>query len=288
MKRKPFADWNATLETAASDDPSDDVVSFQSRVLGCEVSVEASLAHQPDGIRCAAISAGIKSEGVLDFSVVKLDAPGAVAAVFTKSLCPSYAVLVGREVIADGLAQALAVISKNANVVTPNGAEDTRTIARWLSRELGISEQDIVQSCTGVIGVPLPMTKVETAISGISAKLRPGRLEDVARAILTTDRGPKVCSVRIGDMVLCAMAKGAGMIEPNMATMLVYVFTNADIDAGSLRDVLTGAVDRTFNSISVDSDTSTSDTVAVFATGALALDAGARADFADALRCLFV
>jgi glutamate N-acetyltransferase/amino-acid N-acetyltransferase len=160
------------------------------------------------------------------------------------------------------------------------------SLADSLAKELGVSANDIVVSCTGVIGVPLPMEKVEAAIDGISRKLRPAALEDAARAILTTDRGPKVCSVRIGEVVLCAMAKGAGMIEPNMATMLVYFFTNADIDGAGLRAALTEASERTFNSLSVDSDTSTSDSVVIFSTRQARVGDAERADFADALRCM--
>jgi glutamate N-acetyltransferase / amino-acid N-acetyltransferase len=287
-KRRLFDDWNATIEVASSADPADDVVSFRSSSLGRDVNVESSLAHQPDGIRCAAVSAGIKYEGVLDFTVVRLDEPGSVAAVFTKSLCPSYAVLYGREAVADGRAQALAVISKNANVFTPRGEADTRAMAGWLSEELGVAAGDIVPSCTGVIGVALPMEKIKAAIPGLRAKLQPGALDAAARAILTTDRGPKVGSVRVGDLVVCAMAKGAGMIEPNMATMLVYFFTNADVDGRELHDILAGAVDRTFNSLTVDSDTSTSDTVAIFSTRKVPLDAARRADFVDAVRAVSI
>ena len=287
-KRRLFADWNAFLEVAASADPADDVVSFRSRGEGRDVKVESTLAHQPDGIRCGAVAAGIKYEGVLDFTVVKLDAPGSAAAVFTRSLCPSYSVLYGREALADGRAQVLAVISKNANVFTPHGEADTRTMAGWLSQELAVQPGDIVPSCTGVIGVALPMEKIKAAIHGIGDKLRPGALDEAARAILTTDRGPKVASVRVGDLVVCAMAKGAGMIEPNMATMLVYFFTNADLDGRELHGILTGAVDRTFNSLTVDSDTSTSDTVAIFSTRAVALDDARRADFVDAVRAMSI
>jgi glutamate N-acetyltransferase/amino-acid N-acetyltransferase len=288
VERKVFEDWNAYLEVAASGDPSEDVVWFRSKTVEREVKVEPSLAHQPDGVRCAAVAAGIKYEGVLDFTVVKLDAPGSAAAVFTKSLCPSYAVLYGREVLADGRAQALAVISKNANVFTPQGEADTRAMAEWLSKEIAVEPRDIVPSCTGVIGAPLPMEKVKAAITGIGAKLRPGALGEAARAILTTDRGPKVCSVRVGDLVVCAMAKGAGMIEPNMATMLVYFFTNADVDGRALQEILGGAVDRTFNSLTVDSDTSTSDTVAMFSTRAVPLDEALRSDFVDAVRAMSI
>jgi glutamate N-acetyltransferase/amino-acid N-acetyltransferase len=286
VKRRPLEDWNVTLEESQSGDPSRDVVSFRSRASGEDVTVEGSLAHQPSGIRAAAVAAGVKHPGVLDFAVVRMDEPGSAAAVFTKSLCPSYAVQHGREVLADGRAQALAVVSKNANVFTPTGAEDTRTLARWLADELRVDVNDVVLSCTGVIGVPLPMERLRAAVHGVSGALREGALDGPAEAILTTDRGPKVCSVRLGEVVVCAMAKGAGMIEPNMATMLVYFFTNADLDAPSLRALLAGAVERTFNSISVDSDTSTSDTVAIFSTRSARLDANARADFEDAVRAM--
>jgi glutamate N-acetyltransferase/amino-acid N-acetyltransferase len=286
VKRKPLDDWNVDLEESTANDPSADAVSFRSRVLGKDVAIEPTLAHQPAGIRSAAVAAGVKHPGVLDFTVVRLDAPGAAAAVFTRNLCPGHAVVHGREVLADGRAQVLAVVSKNANVFTPTGAEDIRTLARWLSEELGVDANDILLSCTGVIGVPLPMDKLRAAVHGVSGALRPGALDQAAKAILTTDRGPKVCSVRIGDVVICAMAKGAGMIEPNMATMLVYFFTNADLDGASLKSVLVGAVDHTFNSISVDSDTSTSDTVAIFSTRRVPLDADTRLDFEDAVRAM--
>jgi glutamate N-acetyltransferase/amino-acid N-acetyltransferase len=287
VKSKPFDDWNAYLTTAASSDPSHDGLSFVSRTAGgAEIRIEGSLAHQPNGICCAAIAAGVKHEGVLDFTVVKLERPGPVAALFTKSLCPAHAVAFDKDTVAGGRAQLLAVISKNANVFVSHGDEDVRTLARWLSSEFGVDSNEVVLSCTGVIGVPLPMNKLERAIAGLSKDLRSHGLDEAAQAILTTDRAPKVCSVRFGDVIVCAMAKGAGMIEPNMATMLVYFFTNADIDAPRLKAVLADAVERTFNSISVDSDTSTSDTVAMFSTADVRLDSDAEADFVDAVRCM--
>jgi glutamate N-acetyltransferase / amino-acid N-acetyltransferase len=288
VKRQVFDDWNVFIETAPSSDTSDDVVGFPSRSLGRDLPIEHSLAHQPEGIRAAALAAGIKYEGVLDFAVVKLDAPGAAAGVFTKNMCPGSAVSFDREVLADGRAQALGVVSKNANVFTPRGEADTRAIARRLAGELGLDERDVVLSFTGVIGVPLPMDKVQTAIDGVARRLRPGALDEVSRAILTTDRGPKVCCVRIGELVVCAMAKGAGMIEPNMATLLVYFFTNADLDGTELAAVLGPAVDRSFNSLSVDSDTSTSDSVIIFSTRRTRLDDAARSDFTDAVRAMSV
>jgi glutamate N-acetyltransferase/amino-acid N-acetyltransferase len=288
VKRRLFDDWNAYLEIAASSEPSNDVVSFRSRTLRREVSLEASLTHHPSGLRSVAMAAGVKQDGVLDCTVVKLERVGPAAAVFTKSLCPSPAVIHSKRALADGRAQLLAVVSKNANVFTPEGDADTRTLVRWLASEFGVGEADVVLSCTGVIGVPLPMAKLERALAGLSRQMRPGIFEESARAILTTDRGPKVCSVRVGDMCVCAMAKGAGMIEPNMATMLAYFFTNVSLDADRLKVVLREAVDRTFNSISVDSDTSTSDSVAMFSTDELSMGDDAEADFVDAVRCMCI
>ncbi len=286
MKQKVFEDWNAYLEVADSADPTDDRVSFHSRVENREVVVSGSLEHQPRGLSALAVAAGVKHPGILDFTVVRLDRPGAAAAVFTRSLCPSYAVQWDKVAVADGRAQLLAVVSKNANVFTPTGEADTRTMAHWLAEEFKVAPNDVLLSCTGVIGVPLPMERLKAAIPGLAAKLRPGALDEASRAILTTDRGPKVGSVRVGDVVVCAMAKGAGMIEPNMATMLVYFFTNARCASTKLKEALTGAVERTFNAISVDSDTSTSDTVAILSTEEVALDRDAEGDFADAVRCL--
>ncbi len=288
MKRKLFEDWNAYIDVAASSDPAHDVISFESRTEKREIHIEGTLAHQPKGLSSVAVSAGIKHEGVLDLSVVKLGSPGVAAGVFTKNRCPSYAVTWDREKLVDGRAQLLCVVSKNANVFTVRGEEDTRTMARLLADELAVRADDVILSCTGVIGVPLPMAKIEAGIQGLSKKLRPGGLDDVSRAILTTDRGPKVCSVRVGDVVACAMAKGAGMIEPNMATMLVYFFTNADVSPAALKAILDGAVDRTFNSISVDSDTSTSDSVIAFSTGQVLLDSDGEADLVDAFRCMSI
>jgi glutamate N-acetyltransferase/amino-acid N-acetyltransferase len=291
VKRKLFEDWNLTLhepDGVDATDPSGDTLSFHSRVLGRDVAIEPTLAHQPEGIGAAAVAAGIKYSDVLDFTVVKLDAPGAAAGLFTTNLCPGHPIPYDREILADGRAQALVVVSKNANVFTPRGDEDTRAMARALAQELGVAANDVVVSCTGVIGVPLPMDKVNAAIAGIGAKLQPHRLDDVSRAILTTDRGPKVCSVRIGDAVVCAMAKGAGMIEPNMATMLSYFFTDADLDGAALREILADAADRSFNALSVDSDTSTSDSLVAFSTRRARVDAALRSDLVDAIRAMAV
>ncbi len=175
MKQVVWSDWNATLDIAASPDPSDDVVSFASRAASREIMLEPSLVHQPNGVLSVATAAGIKREGVLDFTVVKLEERATAVGIFTKSLCPGAAVLYDRDVLADGYAQLLAVVSKNANVFSPTSEEDTRTLANWLGAEFGTSPSDVVVSCTGVIGVPLPMDRLERAICGLSKGLRPNR-----------------------------------------------------------------------------------------------------------------
>ena len=186
------------------------------------------------------MAAGIKYEGVLDFTVVKLDAPGSVAArVHARACARATRSSHGREVVADGRAQVLAVISKNANVFTPHGEADTshdRGVA--VARSSGSSRATSSRRARASSASPCPWRRSRRPSRASRAKLRPGALDEAARAILTTDRGPKVCSVRVGDLVVCAMAKGAGMIEPNMATMLVYFFTNADVDGASSTRVL--------------------------------------------------
>src|SRR5579863_6572462 len=135
VKKKVFDDWNAYLEVSDSSDPSSDRVSFDSRRERRTVTLSDSLEHQPAGVETTAVEAGVKAPGILDFTVVRLARPGAAAAVFTRSLCPSYAVEFDKRVLADGRAQLLAVVSKNANVFTPTGEADTATMARWLAEE---------------------------------------------------------------------------------------------------------------------------------------------------------
>jgi glutamate N-acetyltransferase / amino-acid N-acetyltransferase len=177
---------------------------------------------------------------------------------------------VGREHIADGRLQAIVVNSKNANVATgPDGIEDARRMCRAIGAALKIDERLVLPSSTGVIGRPLPIARIEAACRETRDELREGpeALERFARAIMTTDTHPKWVSRRIGNATLSGVAKGSGMIEPNMATMLSYFFTDAAIDAATLRGVLGRVVNRSFNRVSVDSDTSTSDTVVVLANG---------------------
>ncbi|GLV60524.1 arginine biosynthesis bifunctional protein ArgJ 2 [Dictyobacter sp. S3.2.2.5] len=240
------------------------------------------LSMQPKGFRCSAKNVGIKDSS-LDFTVITSDVPAAAAAMFTRNRFCGPAILVGREHVSDGRLQAFVVNSKNANVATGElGLANVHEIVDLVAEELSIRPQDILPSSTGVIGRQLPMEKLRQGISGIGQQLCYGHLEQAAQAIMTTDTHPKMHCCRVGNATLVGIAKGVGMIEPNMATMLAYFCTDARIDAQQLRDCLRDAVEPSFNMVSVDSDTSTSDTVAIMANG-LAGDVDL-AEFRRALR----
>jgi glutamate N-acetyltransferase / amino-acid N-acetyltransferase len=212
---------------------------------------------------------GIKDDS-LDFAVAAAQAPCSAAGVFTRNNFPGAPVIVGREHARSGHLQAIVVNSKNANVATgPDGIEDARRMCRALGAALGIAPELVLPSSTGVIGRPLPIARIEAACRESRDELQPGAeaLQRFAQAILTTDTHPKWVSRRIGRATLSGVAKGSGMIEPNMATMLSYFFTDAAIAPAALQALLGRAVERSFNRVSVDSDTSTSDTVAVLAGG---------------------
>lgn len=212
---------------------------------------------------------GIKDE-TLDFGGVYSDTPCQAAAVFTRNTMPGAPVLVGKEHLRDGQLQAIIVNSKNANVATETrGIEDSKRICRLIGEACGIAPEMVLPSSTGVIGQYLPIEKIAEGCRGVIESF--GKTEEhaklFAKSIMTTDTRPKWFSVKIGKATLLGFAKGAGMIEPNMATMLSYFMTDADISAYQLQGVLNRVVKKSFNRISVDSDTSTSDTVAILANG---------------------
>ena len=212
---------------------------------------------------------GIKDD-TLDFAVAYADRPCAASAVFTRNNFPGAPVIVGREHVADGRLQAVVVNSKNANVATGfKGVEHARAVCRKVGKVLDIDPRLVLPGSTGVIGVELPIERLLNASSAIPSELGRHRahLEAFARAILTTDTRPKAVSLRVGNATLTGVAKGAAMIEPNMATMLAYFFTDAAVEPAALATMLRQAVDKSFNRISVDTDTSTSDTVAILANG---------------------
>jgi glutamate N-acetyltransferase/amino-acid N-acetyltransferase len=221
----------------------------------------------PKGYWLLAKNVGIKDE-TLDLAVIFSETRATAAAVFTQSRFAGAPVLVGREHIADGYLQAIVVNSKNANVATgQHGMEIAREMTALVAAELGINAQDVLPSSTGVIGRVPPIEKIRAGLQGLKKNLQRDILPDVARAIMTTDAYPKYISRSVGNVVIAGVAKGAGMIEPNMATMLSYLITDAQIPSATLRSMLVTAVNKSFNMMSIDTDTSTSDTVVLMANG---------------------
>ena len=227
-----------------------------------------SLPFQPQGYLSVAKNIGIKDE-TLDFTVIHSTVRAAAVGMFTQSLFCGAPIIVGREHLADDHAHTLVVNSKNANVATgQRGVDDARATCRWVAEELGIPPEDVIPSSTGVIGHHLPMERFQKAIVGeLRNDMCPDGLDLVAEAIMTTDTRPKRIAKRVGGAVLAGIAKGAGMIEPDMATMLAFLFTDASLPPAVLRPMLQRSVHKSFNMISVDTDTSTSDTVIAMANG---------------------
>jgi len=221
------------------------------------------------GYQAGAVYAGIKSYGddKLDLAVLASSSPCAVAGTFTKNRLRSAAVEVNAARLPRRRAQAVVVNSGVANSSTgERGIEDARRMTELVGRQLGLQAEDVLVCSTGVIGQFLPMDKIEAGIERI--ELSPLAGKDFARAIMTTDTRPKHGSVRFGPYILGGCAKGSGMIHPNMATMLAFLTTDASVEPGFLQSALSAAVDRSFNLVSVDGDTSPSDTVLLFANGA--------------------
>src|SRR5918996_2314574 len=222
---------------------------------------------QPQGFLSLAKNVGIK-DTTLDLTVIYSTVRARAAAMFTRNRFPGAPVIVGRKHIANGFVQALVINSKNANVAMGKlGIDNAIETCRIVGGELGINPYDVLPFSTGVIGPPLPMDKIRAGLRGIHDELKPNNLKLAAEAIMTTDKYPKYFSCQVGSAVIAGIAKGAGMIEPNMATMLVYLMTDADLPKSAMRPMLRGVVDRTFNSMSIDTDTSTSDTVVLIANG---------------------
>jgi glutamate N-acetyltransferase/amino-acid N-acetyltransferase len=220
----------------------------------------------PNGFRCASRLVGLKTSGK-DVAVFASDVDAAAAAVFTRNHFPGAPVILGRETISGGQLRGVFVNSKVSNVATgARGIEDARRMAAAAAAELGTSANRVLVSSTGVIGVRLPIEKIEQGIRGIARELQHDPLVG-AEGIMTTDTYPKALSASVGKATITWVAKGSGMIEPSMATMLAYIFTDARFDPRTLDSMLRRAVDVSFNMLSVDSDTSTSDTCAILANG---------------------
>ena len=224
------------------------------------------------GFRFAGVACGIKESGRKDLALIVSDGPAAAAAIFTRNRIKSPSVTAGMQHVRGGLLQAVVVNSGNANACTgPGGLRDSRAMCTETARHLGIDAQRVLPSSTGIIGVPLPMDKIARGIADAAASLSPDGLQEAVEAIMTTDNGPKTAaaSCRIGGRTVhvAGIAKGAGMIAPNMATMLCYVLTDAAVAPAALRPMLRRAADGTFHAITVDGDTSTNDTVLCMANG---------------------
>ncbi len=226
----------------------------------------------PKGFVAGAVYAGIKSEasGVLDLGVLLSEGPAAVAGTFTKNGVVSPSVVLSRERAASGTARGVVCNSGCANcAVGPQGLTDAEEMAALAASHAGVGSEEILVCSTGLIGVELPMALIRQNIGNVELTDNGGA--DFARAIMTTDTRPKeiAVSVDIGGtkITLGGAAKGVGMVHPDMATMLAFISTDAAVEPGFLQSALSEAVDASFNMIDVDGDTSTNDTVLVFANG---------------------
>ena len=241
------------------------------------LALEPALLPPISGVRLGAAASGVRESGRPDLMLAEF-APGTrVAGVFTRSATASAAVEWSRAAAATGEARALVVNSGNANAFTGKaGAEAVRATAEAAAALVGCAPELVCVSSTGVIGEPLPVGKILAALPGLRASLAPDGWAAAAEAIMTTDTFVKTAAATAEidgkQVAVNGFAKGSGMIAPDMATMLAYLVTDAALPAPVLRALLKPAVERTFNAITVDGDTSTSDTVLLFATGATPLD----------------
>ncbi len=226
-----------------------------------------------EGVRIATAEAGIKYKGRTDLLAMVFDEGTTVAGVFTRSKCPSAPVDFCRQNLPAGKARILVVNSGNANAFTRRrGRETTAATGKAAAKAAGCRESDVFLASTGVIGEPLDPGKFAHLLDGLVAGAEPGRWAEAGKAIMTTDTYPKYATATVAldgtDVTINGIAKGAGMIAPDMATMLSFIATDAPIEAAVLQDMLSKGVGKTFNAVTVDSDTSTSDTLILFATGA--------------------
>lgn len=219
------------------------------------------------------MACGIKKDGQKDLALIYSEFPAVAAGVFTRNkiVSPS-AAFSRRNIRKGGTFRAVLANSGNANAcVGPGGMDDCRAIARALGKALDISAGEILLASTGVIGVPLPRDKIVDAIPALTKSLSPTSWNRAARAILTTDLVSKTAQTRLSlggrEVVIGGIAKGSGMIHPNMATMLAFIQTNVDIEAEALQAALKQATDQSFNRITVDGDCSTNDSVMCLANG---------------------
>ncbi|SMO70214.1 bifunctional glutamate N-acetyltransferase/amino-acid acetyltransferase ArgJ [Ruegeria faecimaris] len=248
-----------------------------------------------DGARFATVEAGVRYQGRTDVMLAVLDPGTSVAGVFTRSATRAAPVLDCQDKIggpSDGPA-AILVNSGNANAFTGHyGQSSVAEVTQAVSKTTGVPVERVFTSSTGVIGEPLPHDRIVAQLEALKSGLSRHAIEDAARAIMTTDTFPKGASAQVeidGKTVsIAGISKGSGMIAPDMATMLVYIFTDAQVEQSALQQMLGAQTDRTFNCITVDSDTSTSDSLLLCATGASGVDATDNAAFAEALETVML
>ena len=224
----------------------------------------------PAGFRAHVANIGVKDD-TDDLVVIAADRPVPVAALFTKSRFAGPSVTLSRRHVANGLARAVVVISKNANVATgQDGDDDALEVARTVADRLGCAVDDVVVTSTGVIGRRYPMERIRAGLAAIPSPLPRTDADGPAAGMMTTDTVAKIAVATVAGTAarVVGMAKGVGMIEPDMATHISLLFTDAEIDAADLDEIFRRVVDRTFNCVSVDTDTSTSDSTIILASGA--------------------
>jgi glutamate N-acetyltransferase/amino-acid N-acetyltransferase len=224
------------------------------------------------GFLFSGISAGIKKDGKRDLGLIYSQVPAQVAGLFTTNAIKAAPVQLGMKRIKRGLCQAVIINSGNANACTGNqGLEDAKRTSSWVAKGLGTEERLIIPSSTGVIGAPLPMKKIEEGIPKLIDALSPDGWMGTVEAIMTTDTFPKIegvnCRIKGKSVKICGMVKGAGMIRPNLATMLSFIVTDANIKAPLLQQILDEVAEFSYNQITIDGETSTNDTVLLLANG---------------------
>ena len=227
--------------------------------------------HVP-GFLAAGIAAGIKKTQMKDFALIYSEVPAVAAGVFTTNRVKAAPVLISRERVRSGKGRAILVNSGCANACTgKKGIGDGQHLSRLLASSLKIDPREVFLASTGVIGKPLPLDIMEERLPSLVASLSYEGLADAAEAIMTTDTKPKAVisrgRVNGEEVTLAGIAKGAGMISPRMATLLVFILTDGDISAGALRKALKEGVGESFNRITVDGDMSTNDTLLILANG---------------------
>jgi glutamate N-acetyltransferase/amino-acid N-acetyltransferase len=223
----------------------------------------------PAGFRSYVANIGVK-DTTDDFTLVVAESTCAAAGVFTQSRFAGPSVVVSRKHIADNTARAMVVISKNANVANgPQGLADAIEVVAGVADSIGCNPYDVVIASTGVIGRPYPMDRIRRGLANIPKTIDGTDAESVARGIMTTDTVHKIAEASVAGSAarVVGVAKGVGMIEPNMATLITMMFTDANIAPACLDEIFRRVIDRTFNCVSVDTDTSTSDTAVILASG---------------------